>query len=44
LDFNQVNDIKAEPVFIANLTYFDIPANEFIENGTDGISLLMQGF
>jgi hypothetical protein len=35
LDFNQVNDIKADPVFIANLTYFDIPANEFIENGTE---------
>jgi hypothetical protein len=35
LDFNQVNNIKAEPVFIANLTYFDIPANEFTENGTE---------
>jgi hypothetical protein len=23
LDFNQINDFKSEPVYIANLTYFD---------------------
>jgi hypothetical protein len=26
LDFNQINDFKSEPVYIANLTYFDILA------------------
>jgi hypothetical protein len=35
LDFNQVNNIKLEPIFSANLTYFDIPAKEFIVNGTE---------
>lgn len=35
LDFDQVNDFKLEPVFIANLTYFEIPANQFIENGME---------
>lgn len=35
LDFNQVNDLKLEPVFISNLAYFDIPANEFVTNGTE---------
>jgi ABC-type oligopeptide transport system substrate-binding subunit len=35
LDFNQINDFKSEPVYIANLTYFDILAKQFIENGTE---------
>lgn len=35
LDFDQVNDFKLEPVFIANLTYFEIPANQFIVNGME---------
>ena len=35
LDFNQVNDLKLEPIFISNLAYFDIPANEFITNGVE---------
>ncbi len=35
LDYNQVNDIKLEPVFISNLAYFDIPANEFITGGVE---------
>ena len=35
LDFDQVNDFKSDPVFIANLTYFDIPANQFIANGRE---------
>jgi hypothetical protein len=33
LDFNQINDFKSEPVYIANLTY--ILAKQFIENGTE---------
>ena len=35
LDYNQVNDIKLEPVFISNLAYFDIPANEFVTGGVE---------
>ncbi|WP_294956881.1 hypothetical protein [uncultured Flavobacterium sp.] len=33
LDFDQVNDFKIEPVFVANLAYFDIPANELVDDG-----------
>lgn len=35
LDFNQVNDLSLEPVFIANLSYFDIPAADFVDNGME---------
>lgn len=35
LDYDQVSDIKLEPVFIANLAYFDIPANEFVTGGVE---------
>lgn len=35
LDFNQVNDLKIEPVVVANLSYFDLPANAFVENGIE---------
>ncbi len=35
LDFNQANDIKLEPVFVSNLAYFEVPANEFITNGIE---------
>ena len=35
LDYNQVNDIKLEPVFISNLAYFDVPANEFVAGGME---------
>jgi hypothetical protein len=35
LDFNQVNDLKLEPVFISNLAYFDVPANQFVTNGVE---------
>lgn len=30
LDFNQVNDLKIEPVIVGNLSYFDIPATDFL--------------
>jgi len=33
LDFDQVKDLKLEPVFVANLAYFDIPANRLIDDG-----------
>ena len=35
LDYNQVNDLKLEPVFVANLAYFDVPANQFVTNGVE---------
>ena len=33
LNFDQVNDFKIEPVFVANLAYFNIPANRLIDDG-----------
>jgi hypothetical protein len=35
LDFNQVNDLKVEPVVIANLASFDIQANQFVIGGVE---------
>lgn len=35
LDFNQANSLQLEPVFEANLTYFDIAANKFVNNGIE---------
>jgi hypothetical protein len=34
LDFDQVNDLTLTPVYVANLAYFDVPANKFIDNGS----------
>jgi hypothetical protein len=33
LDFDQVNDLTLEPVFVANLAHFDVPANQFVVDG-----------
>ena len=35
LDYNQVNDIKLEPVIISNLAYFDVQANQFVTGGVE---------
>ena len=35
LDYDQANDLKLEPVFVANLAYFDVPANEFVTDGVE---------
>lgn len=35
LDYNQVNDIKLEPVIVSNLAYFDIQANQFVTGGVE---------
>jgi hypothetical protein len=35
LDFEQTKDLTLEPVFVANLTYFDVKANQFVDNGTE---------
>ncbi|KAF2081928.1 hypothetical protein [Flavobacterium sharifuzzamanii] len=37
LDFDQINDFKLEPVFVANLAYFDIPANRLVDDGGTNI-------
>jgi hypothetical protein len=35
LDFNQVNDVKLEPVVVANLASFDVQANQFVVGGVE---------
>ena len=35
LDYDQANDLKLEPVFVANLAYFNVPANEFVTGGVE---------
>ncbi|MFA9190159.1 hypothetical protein AAGV28_02145 [Flavobacterium sp. FZUC8N2.13] len=36
LDFNQVNDLKLEPVVEANFSHFDVPATAFVaSNGSE---------
>lgn len=35
LDFNQVNDLVVAPVYVANLSSFDVPAKDFVTNGIE---------
>ncbi|MEL1255322.1 hypothetical protein AAEO57_16145 [Flavobacterium sp. DGU38] len=35
LDFDQIDNLKLEPVVVANLTYFNIQAKEFVDNGNE---------
>ena len=35
LDFNQVNNLKLEPVVVANLASFDVPAHQFVSGGVE---------
>ena len=35
LDFDQVYDLKLEPVVVLNLATFDVPANEFVIGGIE---------
>jgi hypothetical protein len=35
LDFNQVNDLKLEPVVVTNLASFDVQANQFLVGGAE---------
>lgn len=45
LDFDQIDDLKLEPVFVGNLVYFDVLANQFVDNGTEqSIAFDAQGF
>ncbi|KUJ61910.1 hypothetical protein AR687_10130 [Flavobacteriaceae bacterium CRH] len=34
LDFDQIEDLALTPVLVVNLAYFDVPANQFTDNGT----------
>jgi hypothetical protein len=44
LDFDQVNDLKLEPVFVANLAYFNVPATQFINDGSMQVAFDMSEF
>lgn len=44
LDFDQVKDLKLEPVFVANLAYFDIQASQLIDDGGDHLVYDVRGF
>lgn len=35
LDFNQVNDLKLEPVVVSNLASFDVQASQFVVGGVE---------
>ncbi|MFD2938694.1 hypothetical protein [Flavobacterium notoginsengisoli] len=44
LDFDQIKDLKLEPVVVANLAYFDIPANQLIDDGGTNIVYDVRNF
>ncbi|AWK04955.1 hypothetical protein HYN56_12240 [Flavobacterium crocinum] len=44
LDFDQIKDLKLEPVVVANLAYFDIPANQLIDDGSTNIAYDVRNF
>lgn len=44
LDFDQVEDLKLEPVVVANLAYFNLPANKIIDNGEGQVAFDVDGF
>lgn len=44
LDFDQANDLKLEPVFVANLAYFNIPATQLANDGGTQILFDVQEF
>jgi len=44
LDFDQVNDLKLEPAILANLAYFDVPANQLIDDGANNVIADVRGF
>ncbi|TDD77553.1 hypothetical protein [Flavobacterium caseinilyticum] len=35
LDYDQLENIKLEPVYVGNLAYFDVLANEFVTSGVE---------
>lgn len=44
LDFDQINDLKLEPAVVANLAYFDVPANQLVDDGGNHIIYDVRGF
>ncbi|MBS7255915.1 hypothetical protein [Flavobacterium branchiicola] len=44
LDFDQVKDLKLEPVLVANLAYFDVDAKELVNDGGNQIAFDIRDF
>ncbi len=44
LDFDQANNFKLEPVFVANLAYFNLPASEITDNGQAQVAIGVSDF
>ncbi|MFH6992341.1 hypothetical protein [Flavobacterium sp. FlaQc-48] len=44
LDFDQTKDLKLEPVFVANLAYFNVPATQFANSGGGQVAFDVQEF
>jgi len=44
LDFDQTKDLRLEPVFVANLAYFDVPATQLVNDGSPQVISDVQGF
>lgn len=44
LDFDQTKDLKLEPVFVANLAYFNIPATQLANTGGGQVAFDVQEF
>ena len=44
LDFDQVDELKLKPVFVANLAYFNLPASQFVNAGNELTISDVKGF
>lgn len=44
LDFDQTKNLKLEPVFVANLAYFNVPATQFANDGGGQVVFDVQEF
>ncbi len=44
LDFDQTKDLKLEPVFVANLAYFNVPATQLANSGDGQVLFDVQEF
>lgn len=44
LDFDQTDQLKLEPVLVGNLTYFEVKASDFVDNGSGQILVDVQNF
>ena len=44
LDFDQANNLKLKPVFVANLAYFNLPATQFVNDGSEQVAFDVKEF